>query len=226
MLSCLLLSWWLLDIIINFYKHLWKRLETHSKVWGWFCVHLLHICIIQTFAQQFNYEHFLKPHCHELVLKEDLNRPHPMPSVPGSEEAFMRRRKNAKPATSPSPVPVNVDETEERQGIHWQDAVIQESSIRVFLRCFLLRYSNPVFWPLLNRNTTVFVFFLGWQEILQPTISPKADPLGHGQAKTFGTASARARFEGEGCQLGKEMKHKGSNFVGGATCFLYIDCTN
>jgi len=30
-------------------------------------------------------------------------------------EAFMRRRKNAKPATSPSPVPVNVDETEERR---------------------------------------------------------------------------------------------------------------
>ena len=134
-------------------------METHSKIRGWFFAHLLHICMIQTFAQQFNHEHFLKPHCHELVLKEDLNRPHPMPSVPRPEEAFMRRRKNAKPATSPSPVPVNVDETEERQGIHWQDAVIQESSIRVFLRCFLLRYSNPVFWPLLNRNTTVFVFF-------------------------------------------------------------------
>ena len=99
--------------------------------------------MIQTFAQQFNYEHFLRPHCHELVLKEDLNRPHPMPSVPGPEEAFMRRRKNAKPATSPSPVPVNVDETEERQGNHCQDASDPRIIHQSFSSLFIVEIIRP-----------------------------------------------------------------------------------
>ena len=76
-----------------------------------------------------------------------------MPSVPGPEEAFMRRRKNAKPATSPSPVPVNVDETEERQGNHGQDAADPRIIHQSFFVCLFL---------LSNQTQSFDAFWMSW----------------------------------------------------------------